>query len=144
MGTGHGHRKDEDRAVNGELLAHMFGDYCLQSDWMAAEKTNPGRQGWIAATAHAATYTACFLSLTRSVRALAVIGGTHLVIDHWRLAKHVAWLKNQAAPKAHRPGHTATGYGTDKPAWMAVWLMILTDNSIHGLINHLALRRWAE
>jgi len=122
-----------------ELLAHAFGDYVFQSDWMAAEKT----KRHLPAALHAVSYAACFLPRTRSLRALAVIGGTHFVIDRWRLAKHVCWAKNQAAPKAWRPGHTATGYGSDKPDWMAVWLLIICDNSIHVLINRLALRRWA-
>jgi hypothetical protein len=122
-----------------EFIAHAIGDYVVQSDWMAAEKTK--RHG--PALAHAATYAACFLPLTRDWRALAVIGGTHFVIDRWRLAKHVGWAKNQLAPRAYRPPHTATGYSPDKPDWMAVWLLIITDNTMHVVINRWALRRWA-
>jgi hypothetical protein len=121
------------------IIAHAIGDYVVQSDWMAAEKTK--RHG--PALAHAATYAACFLPLTRDWRALAVIGGTHVVIDRWRLAKHVGWAKNQLAPRAYRPPHTATGYSPDKPDWMAVWLLIITDNTMHVVINRWALRRWA-
>lgn len=123
-----------------EALAHLVGDYVVQSDWMAAEKTT---RSWPAA-AHAATYAACFLPLTRSWKALAVIGGTHFVIDRWRLAKHVGWAKNQIAPKAYRPPHTATGYSPDKPDWMAVWLLIIGDNTMHLAINRWALNRWAD
>jgi hypothetical protein len=122
----------------GELLAHAVGDYVFQSDWLAAEKVK--RHG--PAALHAASYAAAFLPLTRSLRALAVIGGTHFVIDRWRLAKHVCWAKNQLAPAAYRPGHTATGYGADKPDWMAVWLLIITDNTMHLAINRWALRRF--
>jgi hypothetical protein len=117
------------------LLAHAFGDYGIQSDWMASEKTKRS----LPAAAHALTYTACFLPLTRDWRRLAVIGGTHFVIDRWRLARHLAWAKNQLAPKAYRPGHTTTGYSVDKPPWLSFWLMILLDNSAHLLINELAL-----
>lgn len=121
-----------------EALAHLAGDYVAQTDWMAQEKTHR----WDAALLHAATYTACFLPITRNWKALAVIGGTHAVIDRYRLAKHVAWAKNQAAPKAYRPDHTATGYGADRPDWLTVWLLILTDNTIHLAINRWALRRF--
>lgn len=121
-----------------EFLAHAVGDYVVQSDWMAAEKTRNN----IPAVAHAASYAACFLPLTRNWRAILTIGLTHFVIDRWRLAKHVCWAKNQAAPAAYRPGHTATGYGADKPDWMAVWLLIIADNTMHLLINRWALRRW--
>lgn len=35
---------------------------------------------------------------------------------------------------------TATGYPPDRPAWLAVWLMIAADNTLHLAINHMALR----
>jgi hypothetical protein len=126
--------------TGGEFLAHMMGDYVLQTDWMATEKLSRHD----AAAAHAVTYTACFLPVTRNWRALAVIGGTHFVIDRWRLAKYVAWAKNQAAPARYRFPQTPTGYSPDKPDWMAVWLMILTDNTCHLLINRWALTKWAN
>jgi hypothetical protein len=143
-----------------ELLAHLAGDYLIQSDWMANQKTKTH----LPAAAHAVSYAACFLPLTRNPKALAVIGGTHFVIDRWRLARHVVWAKNQLAPEVYRhpwdehvqgTGYhresTSQGLGWDmtcsaqaKPAWMAVWLMIVADNSMHGLLNHWALRRWAR
>jgi hypothetical protein len=123
-----------------ELLAHLFGDYVVQTDHMATRKL----ESTCVAAMHAATYTACFLPVTRRVPALAAIGLTHLVIDRYRLAKHVAWAKNQLAPKAHRPDHTATGYSADKPDWLAVWLLIITDNTMHVAINRWALRKWGS
>ena len=115
----------------GIVLAHLFGDYCLQSHWMATEKT----KRWWPAVLHAVTYGAPYAFVTRSPLALVVIVGTHAVIDRYRLARHVVWLKNQAAPRAHRPGHTPTGYGSDVPAWLAVWLLIACDNALHLAIN---------
>jgi hypothetical protein len=113
------------------LLAHLVGDYLLQSHWMATHKV----ERWWPAVAHGVTYGLPFLLVTQSPFALAVIVGTHIVIDRYRLAKHVVWLKNQAAPKAERPGHTATGYPTGTPDWLAVWLLIAADNAMHLLIN---------
>ena len=112
-------------------LAHMVGDYVIQSDWMASEKT----KRWWPAVAHGVSYGLPFVVVTQSVAALVVIVGTHIVIDHYRLARHVVWFKNQLAPKAFRPGHTATGMGAGKPDWMAVWLLIIADNVIHMLFN---------
>ena len=112
-------------------LAHMVGDYVIQSDWMASEKT----KRWWPAVAHGVSYGVPFVLVTQSVWALAVIVGTHILIDHYRLARHVVWFKNQFAPKAFRPGHTATGMGAGKPDWMAVWLLIIADNVIHMLFN---------
>ena len=118
-----------------ESLAHLVGDYVVQSHWMATRKTSR----FLPALVHAATYTVCFLPLTRDPRRLAVIGGTHLLIDRYRLARHVTWLKNQIGPRGERAGHTATGYPDGTPDWLAVWLMIVADNTLHLLINHAAL-----
>lgn len=126
-----------------EVLAHLVGDYIAQSDWMAQQKT----ASHLPAALHAVTYAACFLPLTRDPRALAVIGGSHFVIDRYRLARYVVWAKNQLAPAAHRfPWSEArgTGYHQDKAPWMAVWLMIVADNTMHMLINRWALRRWSR
>lgn len=112
-------------------LAHMVGDYLIQSDWMAQEKT----RRWWPAIAHAVTYGLPFLLVTQSALALLVIVGTHALIDRYRLARHVVWFKNQFAPKPFRPAHTPTGYGLDRPDWLSVWLLIIADNTIHMLIN---------
>jgi hypothetical protein len=119
----------------GIVLAHLVGDYLIQSHWMAVEKVNR----WWPAVAHGLTYTLPYALVTQSLPALAVIAGTHIVIDRYRLAKHVVWFKNQFAPKAYRPGHTATGYPNDTPPWLAVWLLIIADNVIHLLINAAAV-----
>lgn len=115
----------------GILLAHLIGDYVIQSDWMATQKT----RRWWPAIAHGLTYTLAYAFVTQSVPALAVIGVTHVLIDRYRLARHVVWLKNQLAPAPFRPGHTATGYAETSKAWLAVWLLIIADNTIHLLIN---------
>lgn len=35
---------------------------------------------------------------------------------------------------------SATGYHPDRPAWLAVWLLIIADNTLHLAINYAALR----
>lgn len=119
----------------GIVLAHLVGDYLLQSHWMATCKT----QRWWPAVVHGLTYTLPYLLVTRSPLALLVICGTHIVIDRYRLARHLVWLKNQLAPVIHRPGHTATGYADDVPPFLAVWLLIVADNTLHLLINTAAV-----
>lgn len=123
----------------GILLAHLAGDYVVQSHWMACEKT----KRWWPAIAHGITYTLPYLLVTRSPWALLVIAGTHIVIDRYRLARHVVWVKNLLAPRGpyRRPWAecTATGYPPDAPPWLAVWLMIAADNTIHLLLNTAAV-----
>ncbi|WP_418061720.1 DUF3307 domain-containing protein [Pimelobacter simplex] len=122
----------------GIVLAHLVGDYLIQSDWMALEKT----KRWVPAIAHGLTYTLPYLLITQSIAALAVIAGTHIVIDHYRLARHVIWAKNLLSPKRYRHPWaecSGTGYHESRPAWMAVWLMIIADNTIHLVINAAAV-----
>lgn len=77
-----------------QLIAHAVGDYILQSDWMATEKTKRS----LAALCHVLTYVLPFFFLTRDPKKLAVIMITHFVIDRWRLARFVVWAKNWLAP----------------------------------------------
>jgi hypothetical protein len=45
------------------LLAHLAGDYLLQSDWMATQKV----RRWWPAVVHGLTYLLPFLLITRSL-----------------------------------------------------------------------------
>lgn len=127
-----------ETALFGGLLAHMVGDYLIQSHWMANEKT----KRWWPAIAHAVTYGLPFLVITRNPVALTVIVVTHAVIDRYRLARHVVWAKNHLAPAGSVPSWSdckGTGYPPDTPPWLAVWLMIIADNTVHVLINSAVL-----
>lgn len=121
-----------------QLILHLFGDYVIQSDWMAMEKT---KRLWVALV-HALSYGLPFL-LIGSWQAVVVIVVTHAVIDRYRLARYLCWGKNLASPKAYRfpwSQCSGTGYNAERPAWLAVWLMIAADNTLHLAINYLALR----
>jgi len=111
-----------------ELLAHLVGDYIFQSHWMAVEKT----KRWLPAVIHGLFYTIPFLLLTLNPFSLAIICLSHAVIDRFRIANWVARIKNWT--------FTPTGYASEVPVWLTTWLMIITDNTIHLLINHFALK----
>lgn len=125
------------------LLAHVLGDYLFQSDWMATQKISR----WTPAIAHGVTYGVPFLALTWNPWALLVIVGTHVVIDRYRLARYLVWLKNFIAPPGNNPEWSdckATGYPPDRPVWLATILMIIADNTIHVIINSAALVIWGQ
>lgn len=140
-----------------QLILHLIGDYILQSDWMATNKT---KSVW-PALVHALTYSLPFILLRPSFLAFAVIISTHFVIDHWRLARYVVWAKNFIAPSSEiieryeeNEGDweyefqdkyswrncSATGYPSETPQFLAVWLLIIADNTLHLAINYLSLR----
>ncbi len=121
-----------------QLIAHMIGDYLLQSGWMAEGKT----KAWLPAAVHGLVYAIPFvLILHPSVAALAVIVGSHILIDHYRLARHVCWAKNWLGLERPKPWKecSKTGFDPQRPEYMATWLMIIADNLMHVLINGLAL-----
>jgi hypothetical protein len=123
-----------------QLAAHALGDYVLQSDWMASEKTRRPLAAWV----HATVYTMVFIAWFHpGVLAALTILWTHCAIDHWRLARFVVFAKNFLAPRWRWwrwEECSETGYHRDRPAWLAVWLLIIADNVMHVLINAAALR----
>lgn len=126
-----------------QVLVHLVGDYLLQNDWMASTKKRPGRVGALACSVHVVLYTLPFLVLTRSIWALLVILVTHWAIDRTTVISRVIWLKNQFAPKDFRYSwgqarHNA-GYPSDRAPYLAVWLAIIVDNTVHLLINAFAI-----
>ena len=75
-----------------------------------------------------------------SSAALAVILGTHALIDRYRLARYVSMARNMAGDPLHwRRYCTATGYADNIPAWIATGLVIIVDNTLHLLINYFAI-----
>jgi hypothetical protein len=124
-----------------QILAHLIGDYLLQSHWMATEKTKQST----AAAVHAVTYAIPFLFITLNPIALALIIAPHFLIDRYRLARYVVWLKNGywRNEGEYIYGNfdvaSATGYRDEVPAWLSVWLLIIADNTLHLISNGLAL-----
>jgi len=120
-----------------QLILHLIGDYVTQSDWMAQQKT----KSTFAALCHATIYSLPFL-LIGNARAVFVIWVTHFLIDRFRLARYVVFAKNFMCPRPWPVWEDckATGYPSASPAWLAVWLMIAADNTLHLAINWACLR----
>jgi len=116
-----------------QLVAHAIGDYVVQSDWMATEKT----KRWFPALLHGVTYAAVFVWFTHDWWRLAVIAATHTIIDRFRLARYLCWAKNWVfgGPRLPWAECRVTGYPDTRAQWMTVWLMIVADNICHVLIN---------
>jgi len=129
-----------------QILCHLIGDYVLQTDQMAAEKG----QRFLIALFHALVYSIPFVLfavffpqfLAMSIEAFLVVVGTHAVIDHFKVARYIVWAKNQFAPKRYRYTFAEAdwhGYKKDRPVWLAGWLLIIADNTLHLAINGFAL-----
>jgi hypothetical protein len=96
---------------------------------------------------HAALYSLPFVALTRSRAALAIIVGSHFVIDRWRLTRYLIWAKNWLSPLGYMPldrCDPATAFPPDRPAWMRFWLYVIIDNTVHLVINAWAMTRFGR
>lgn len=113
-----------------EILAHLWGDFAFQNHVMATRKTTSS----VWAAIHVVCYTLPFLFLTRSPAALAVIAGSHYLIDRYRLAG--CWVRFWGVGQQG----LCTGPIETAPPFLAIWLTIIVDNTFHLTINHLALR----
>jgi hypothetical protein len=137
-----------------QLLAHLVGDYVLQNHWMANNKTKPGPEGFMAAWIHAILYGIPFMFLVPSGSHLAIIVLTHFAIDRYRLAKlwvafwgvgRLGWVLgtlNEALPSSRGRDGSVEPFFSDPgepPPWMAVWLLIIVDNTMHLAINYFTL-----
>jgi len=122
-----------------ELLCHLVGDYVLQNHWMATNKVRV----WLPAIVHAAVYSLVFLLwLQPSWPAMAVIFGTHLIIDRYRLAKYwVEWYGIGCESWLQRNSRILKPKNLVKaPDYLSVWLLIIVDNTFHLLINYFSVR----
>lgn len=131
--------RDVEKKMYEQLLCHLIGDYVLQSHTAAVEKTKSNK----AAIHHVLWYTVPFaFFLTQDILSLILIAGTHFVIDRYRLAVYVVRWKNRLLYN-NRPGsdyNTPTGFPADTPPWLATWLLIIVDNTMHLCINAVILR----
>lgn len=149
-----------------QLLCHLIGDYVLQNHWMATAKTFSVR----AAAVHALVYSLPFVVLVlaqgglrldgplNGLVALVIICATHFVIDHFRLARYWvdfwgtgkegwllgAWMRLRGYTKEDGWWKSETVSWEraidDAPPFLAVWLLIIVDNTMHLTINYFALR----
>jgi hypothetical protein len=119
-----------------QIMAHVVGDFFLQSDWMAVNK----KREILPCLAHVLTYALPFLFLTTSVTALTFIIVTHFIIDHWGIMRYFIWAKNKIMGGTDSWKECSlTGYSKDRPVWLAMWLYIIVDNATHILLNGFAI-----
>ena len=110
-----------------QLIAHLFGDFVLQSHVMAVEKVTSS--AWC--LLHAVMYCLPFLFLVTDAWQMAIIGGTHFFIDRYRLARRFK-LRYERLWGGTEPFAAA-------PDWLSGWILIVVDNSFHLAVNALVL-----
>jgi len=140
-----------------QLLLHTIGDYWLQSDWMALNKSKKTLNCLV----HCVVYTSLFLFLTTSIWALSFIFLTHFLIDRFPIIvrKLIYWKNHFPCGYPEWDLCASTGYYDDSPYnpkkpssdmvkkmgaprhfFITIWLYIVSDNLLHLLCNFIALK----
>lgn len=120
-----------------QLILHGIGDYLTQTNKMANEKAKSLTWAYI----HSLVYSLPFFLLTQSVYAFLTIQISHMLIDHYRLARYVVFAKNWITePHLKWADCNQTGYPNSMPGYLSTWLLIIADNVIHLSLNYMALR----
>ena len=133
-----------------QILIHLFGDFFLQTDKQALNKKKNSLQCFL----HCLTYSLPFL-LIASWKAVLVIGITHFLIDRWNVVAYIIACKNGTKKETDKAfygegGGTTRkvkvydisnfGFAVDRPFALSIWLMIITDNTFHLIINYFAIK----
>lgn len=104
------------------VVAHLIGDFLLQTGWMAKNKATK----WAPLFAHVVVYTvvvtiAGWLAGGISVWAIALIFASHVLLDH---KGFIGWWARQIQ-SIHRPSDA--------------WVLIMTDQVFHVIILAVAV-----
>lgn len=126
----------------GQLLAHLIGDYVLQSHFLALNKkksSNPNSSYYC--TIHALLYCIPFLLFGYGILSVILIGIAHYFVDHSDdLIPTLIKTKNEMLDIEDKYDYTdETGFPADTPAYLSTWLNIIMDNTVHLTINYLII-----
>lgn len=150
-----------------QLILHLIGDYVTQSDWMALNKTKRSWPALCHATVYSlpflligsaeavfviwsthflidrfrlARYVCWAKNVALRPNALREEPFGDLLIEAG-LGKESEYLAGLRKDKeSYRWANCSeTGYRKDTPPFLAVWLMIAADNTLHLAINYAAL-----
>ena len=116
-----------------QLLLHLFGDYILQSDWMALHKKNKGLTGVLACLIHCILYGLPFLLITNYIAVFGIIL-THFIIDRTNIVAKFLAIRNNV------DNIDNFGFEKNRPFALSIWLLIITDNTFHLIINYLLIK----
>ena len=101
-----------------QIICHLIGDYLLQNNWMALNKT----KSLLPALCHWLAYTLPFAMITQDPLKLFAIFFGHLIVDHSNLVKTVS--------------DAAMGDAPEHQKWT---IGIVRDNTIHLIFNYIVL-----
>jgi hypothetical protein len=121
-----------------QLILHLLGDFVLQNDWMANNKCRRSLR-------HALSRR----RLLDPIPAHWFAGGGGGDLRHSLLHRSLTgscatsiWARNCIGRRNVQPWSecSVTGFHKSTPEWLATWLMIIIDGTLHLICNYCALR----
>lgn len=118
-----------------QLLLHLLGDYFLQNDWMAVNKSKQSDIGYLTCGIHCLLYALVFGLFYQNIFIFGWIFWTHFLVDKFTLAQYWTKLINWNWDKS-----STYGFSPDRPTFITVWLHIIRDNAIHIAGNYFIIQ----
>ncbi len=125
-----------------QLFLHLLGDYFLQNDWMATNKGTYSPLGWLTCILHCILYSVPFGWYYHSWTIFLLVFLTHFFIDKFSLARYVTktinckWEGNWGGDNYSHD----LGFDENRPPYIAVWIHIIRDNSMHIACNYFIIK----
>jgi len=125
------------------FLGHLAGDYLLQNEWMAMNKSKNTLNGWMAALVHCIIYTlaVCLFMWNFDPIWIVVVFLTHFPIDKFSLTdKYLHYIKGRSLKDYVRKviPFTSTPQPIDRrdvlEGSFAAVVYTITDNSMHLIL----------
>lgn len=113
------------------LLGHLVGDYLVQNEWMAQNKSKNNLLGWVSATVHCIVYTlaVCLIMWNFDPLWMGAVFVSHFFID--KFAFGMWYLKNIKGLDTYS---AKTNGLTKIQSGFAAVIYTITDNTMHLLL----------
>lgn len=131
-----------------QLFLHLFGDYFLQNDWMAVNKSKYSYTGWLACWIHCNLYALPFWLYYQYMGHHPVgtcswlylwILFAHFLLDKFSLAQYWTRLINW---NWKWDDDNLYGWTPGRPKWVVGMVHIIRDNSLHLFCNYLIIQHF--
>lgn len=129
-----------------QLFLHLLGDFFLQNDWMAVNKSKYNKLGWLTCSLHCLLYSIPFGLYYHSWPVFLLILLSHFIIDKFTLATYYTklinntWLADSCTLQAKLGFKGSPDDPDRRPDYIAVWIHIIRDNSIHIAGNYFIIQ----
>ena len=116
-----------------QLLLHLLGDYIFQTSKQAFNKTKKGFFGFYQCFLHCLSYSLPFLLITNFLNVILIFI-FHFILDRTNIIAHLIALKNGENNIEN------FGYPKELSKDFSKFLYIITDNTLHLIINFLIIK----